>query len=415
VGAKRANVRLLAATCSLVFVLGGHPALADVTPDEIGVVLELPQGPRDRWVWVSDRVLRHNLLFDGDTGRALGALDVATSLSGRIPLSSKALEELYVVESVYSRGHRGKRQDFVTIYDAKTLGVKGEIEIPPRAAETGGGVALVAILDDGGLLLVLNESPASVSVVDLAGRRFAGTVDAAGCACVYPTGKRSFGMLCGDGTAVHVFLDEQGHQASMHRSEPFFDVVNDPLTEKGVRRASRWLFASFEGYLHDIDFSASVPKVAERWSLFTSKERVAGWRVGGVQHLALHQPSGRLYSIVHRGGSGSHKDPGREVWVYDLDSKTHVQTIVMPNLVPAFARPLLQLERSSFWYRALTFVLSWFPGPGVHSVVVTQDREPLLFVRHSDIGALGVVDATSGETLREIEEIGISGANLGIF
>jgi hypothetical protein len=45
-------------------------------------------------------------------------------------------------------------------------------------------------------------------------------------------------------------------------------------------------------------------------------------------------------------------------------------------------------------------------------VAVTQDANPLLFVRHADLGAVGVLDALSGEHLRDIEETGLSGATL---
>lgn len=399
---------LLALTCP------GIAQASDLVPDPLGVIRLLPDGPRDHWVWVSDRLFRHNLLFDGDSGRVLGTLDVASSLGGRIPLTSATLHEFYVVESVYTRGHRGERHDFVTIYDAATLAAKGEIEIPPLAAETGAGVALTAILDGGDVLLVYNQNPSSVSVADVVGRRLAGTVDVAGCAGVYPTGARSFASLCGDGTVIQVFLDDAGKQQSMHRSEVFFDALEDPVTEKGVRRGQHWLFASFNGRLHEVDFSGAEPQAGEAWSLFSEGERSSGWRVGGVQHLALHARSGRLYSFVHRGGPGSHKDPGEEIWVYDLASKSRVQTIPVPNLLPAFVRPLLGIERESLWFRALEGVLSWLPGPGAHSMAVTQDAEPLLFVRNADIGALGVIDAMSGTRLREIEEAGLSGANLGV-
>lgn len=386
----------------------------EITPDEFEQVTKLPSGPRDHWVWVSDRLLRHNQLFDGDTGRALGTLDVSISLAGRLPLTSRELGELYIVESIYSRGHRGTRADYVTIYDAETLAYKDEIEIPPLAAETGGSVALTAMLDGGRFLLVYNQSPQSVTVVDVKLRRVASSVEAAGCACVYPTGERSFGMLCGDGTAVQVLLDAEGRESRLLRSEKFFDVVADPLTEKGVRSGKRWLFASFEGYLHEVDFSGESPKPVDRWSLFTDEERAESWRVGGVQHLALHERSGELYSIVHKGGAGTHKDPGVDIWVYDVAERKRIRAIKAPGLMLAFVRPMLGIERHSFWFRALAYLETVFGGPGVHTVVVTQDAEPLLFVRNSDIGAVGVVDARTGVTLREIEEVGVSGANMAV-
>jgi methylamine dehydrogenase heavy chain len=398
----------------LAFAEGDTAEVGELRPDEFGQVTKLPSGLRDHWVWVSDRVLRHNQLFDGDTGQALGTLDVSISLAGRLPLGSRELGELYIVESIYSRGHRGTRAEYVTIYDAETLAYKDEIEIPPLTAETGGSVALTAILDGGRFLLVYNQSPQSVTVVDVKLRRVASSVEAAGCACVYPTGERSFGMLCGDGTAVQVLLDAEGRESRLLRSERFFDVVSDPLTEKGVRSGKRWLFASFEGYLHDVDFSGESPKLVDRWSLFTDAERTENWRIGGVQHLALHERSGELYSIVHKGGAGTHKDPGVDIWVYDLAERKQIRAIKSPGLTLAFVRPMLGIERESLWFRALAYLESVFGGPGVHTIVVSQDAEPLLFVRNADIGALGVLDARTGVTLREIEEVGVSGANLAV-
>jgi len=396
-------------------VAAASPALGaddEIVPDPTGTVAPLPEGSRAHWVWVSDRVLRHSQLFDGDSGRALGTIDFAWSLSGRLPHEAPARKELYIVESVYERGHRGKRHDFVTIYDADALTVKGEIEIPPHAAETGAGVALEGLLDDARFLVVYNQTSGSVSVVDLEARSFVGEIDVAGCACVYPTGPDSFGMLCGDGTALKVELDGAGKLRRTTRSEKLFDVVTDPLTEKGVRISGRWLFASFEGQLYDIDFAGLPPVLRDKWSLFTDAERDDGWRIGGQQHLALHRSSGRLYSIVHKGGPGTHKDPGNDIWVYDIQSRALVETMRAPSLVMPFIRPLLGIERGSGWYGLLNYASSVFGSPGVHSIAVTQDDAPLLFVRNADLGALGVLDARSGDHLRDIEEVGISGTTM---
>jgi methylamine dehydrogenase heavy chain len=425
---KETSVRALFVGCLLclsfrapaIVQAGALPAQAqgaaadDVKPDEFGHIEKLPSGPRDHWLWVSDRVLRHNQLLDGDAGRLLGTLDVSVTLAGRLPVTSRELGEFYVVEPVYSRGHRGTRADYVTIYDSETLAYKDEIEIPPRAAETNASIAMIAMLDGGRFLVIYNLAPQSVTVVDVKLRRVASSIDTAGCACVYPTGERSFGTLCGDGTAVEVLLDEEGRQAGMRRSEKFFDVINDPLRENGVRSGKRWLFASFEGYLHDVDFSEDRPKVAARWSLFTDEERAANWRIGGAQHLGLHEKRAELYSIVHRGGPGTHKDAGEEIWVYDIAARQRARTIKAPSLVLAFVRPMLGIGRESSWFRALAYLQSAFGGPGIHSLVVTQDAEPLLFVRNAEIGAIGVLDARTGVMLREIEEVGVSGPNMAV-
>ncbi len=386
-------------------------ALADVEPDEHGQIAVLPAASGAHWLWVPDRVLRHAQLFDGDTGRVLGTLDGSFVLSGPAPLFSARRGEIYVIDAVYARGHRGERKDYVSIYDATTLVFKGEIEIPPRSASIGHGYQLAAVLDDERFLVVFNQDPSSsVSVVDLETRQFVDEIVVGGCALVYPTGGSQFGALCGNGTAVEVELDASGRKARATHSAKFFDTVTDPLTEKGVRDGARWLFASFEGQLHVVDFSGEQPVAEAPWPLVSAAEHAAGWRIGGMQHLALHRAMRRLYAIVHQAeGPGTHKDPGTTIWVYDVDRKARVQDITPPSLLPAFVRPVLALAPDGWgdWLMRRTL-----PNPGVHSVAVTQDAKPLLFVRHDEIGAIGVLDALSGTWLRDIDEAGISGPTL---
>src|SRR3990172_2894430 len=208
---------------------------AEIVPEETGTVMRLAPGSDPHRVWVADRMFRHSILFDGDTGVALGMVDINWSLGGQTPSISRERGEIYVVEPVYSRGHRGERKDYVTIYDALTLDVLGEVELPTRSADMRHGVALATVLDGGRFLVIFNQTPAtSVSVVDLKARSFAAEIHTAGCAMVYATGPRSFGMLCGDGTALRVDLDEQGREARSVHSLSFFDPVTDPLTEKGA-------------------------------------------------------------------------------------------------------------------------------------------------------------------------------------
>lgn len=395
--------------CALALLLGVAvgPVRADVEPDEHGHVAVLPATASPHWVWVPDRILRHAVLFDGDSGAMLGAVDGTFSLSGPPPMFSPKRGEVYVIDQVYARGHRGERKDYVTIYDASTLAVRGEVEIPPRSASIGHGYAVAAVLDDERFLVVFNQDPAnSVSIVDLESRQFVDEIVIGGCALVYPTGGSEFATLCGNGTAIEVELDATGHQKRATRSVKFFDTVADPLTEKGVRDGTRWFFASFEGKLQPVDFSGEQPVAAPAWPLFTDAERDAKWRIGGMQHLALHRATHRLYSLVHRGGPGSHKDPGQSIWVYDVEQKKRVQEIPVPSLLPAFVRPVLELERDGWGDWLLHQLL---PNAGAHALAVTQDAHPLLFVRHDQVGAVGVLDATTGALVREIDEAGIAG------
>ena len=118
-----------------------------------------------------------------------------------------------------------------------------------------------------------------------------------------------------------------------------------------------------------------------------------------------------MYSLVHQGGPGSHKDAGSEIWVYDVEKQARVDTFEIPALLPAFLRPVLGLEPGSLAYRALSF---FTPSMGAHRVVVSQDDEPLLFLRHGEIGVIGVLDARDGRHLHTIEEAGMTGGEIRI-
>jgi methylamine dehydrogenase heavy chain len=383
---------------------------AQIAPEAVGQVATLPAEIGAHWVWASDSVLNRSALFDADSGAMLGMVNGGVGVSPLRPHVSRARGEVYVVETVYSRGHRGERTDLVTLYDATTLGVAGEVVIPPKRADNGNGVALAALLDGDRFLVVFNQNPGmSVSVVDLESRRFTGEIQTGGCALVLPAGPRRFGMLCGDGSALAITLDDAGNEAGRARGPVFFDATQDPLTEKGVRaKDGLWLFASFEGVLFEIDFAADPPRAEAMPLLFADDERREGWRVGGLQHLAYHGGREELYSIVHQGGPGSHKDAGREIWVYQL-GKGRVRSIAVENLTVAFLRPLLGLEAGGVADWLLSSVL---PNPGADAIAVTQDDAPLLLVGERESGAVGVYDARTGEHLRDLEETGIGGGLL---
>ena len=376
-----------------------------------GQIATVPTGRSDHRVWVQDRVLQHSLLFDGDTSEMLGAVDAASGAGARPVYTAPGRGEVYTIETYYSRGLRGARTDQVVVYDTKDLAVQAEIEIPPTAADTGQGIALGTVLDGERFFVALNQSPgSSASIVDLEERRLVTEIVTGGCSMVYAVGPRRFGMLCGAGTALLVELDEQGNHVRTTSSDTFFDVVADPVTVSGVRDGTTWSFASFDGMLHEIDFSGEKPVARKPWSLLTDAERKADWKVGGFQHLALHRASGRLYSVVHQTDErGSHKEPGPAIWVYDSKTHERVMEIEAPNVLIPFVRPFLEIEKDSFAVMVLSYIL---PPPGVHTIAVTQDDAPLLFARNVDVGAVGVLDAMSGEHLRDLEQVGLSGATL---
>jgi methylamine dehydrogenase heavy chain len=354
------------------------PGAATVPDDSAVKVKSLAKAASPHWVWVNDIVFPHMvsgkaMLVDGDTGNFLGELD--TGFGAMHIVLSPDGQVIYSPETYFSRGTRGERTDVVTLYDPSHLAPIGEVIVPPKRSSNMPMIANVQLTDDGRFLLIYNFTPAqSITVVDTRTRKFVGELETSGCALAFPTGPRSFFSLCADGALLHTTLDESGHAGKSDRTEPLFDVDKDPVTEKGVRVGDTWYFVSFSGTMYPVKLVQGTLKLQKTWSLLTDAERAQKWRPGGLQQLAAHPGSNRLYSIMHQGTPETHKDPGREVWVYDLARRQRVQKIAMKH--------------------------------DSGSIQVTHDAHPLLFSIFIDSTVLDVYDAASGNPLRTVNDIG---------
>lgn len=361
-------------------------AIAEFVPEQIGKVERLPARPGKHWLWVYDAVYDYMangraVLLDGDSGRFLGMLNngyAFTQLS--LPSDYSAI---YVAETHYSRTTRGDRTDIVAIYDPQTLSPIGEINIPAKRALTVPTQNNAVLTDDDRFLLIFNFTPASsVTVVDTKTRRMVAEIDTPGCALIFPSGERRFLMLASDGSACQVELTEEGGLATFVRSDPFFDPENDPVTERAVRWGDRWLFVSFDGYVHGVDFSGAGLAFEPAWSLLSQEDRADNWRIGGTQHLAIHQASDHLYSIVHQSDAdiNTRKQPGMHIWVYDLNNRQRIKVLTTRNPTDL--------------------------------VQVTQDDAPLLVAGFVPVNALDIYDARSGEYLRTVNRVGYTPTGL---
>src|SRR5437667_287496 len=307
--------------CALaVWLVASGVALA-ADGETVGQVMTLPARPGPHWFWLSDILLHRTALFDADTGGMLGQISSGTAGVGFViaPLFAPDHREIYLAETYYARGVRGTRTDVVTVYDAATLRPLGdEIQIPAERAEYFPGVAANALSDDGRFMAVFNLTPrTSVSIVDVKVRRFTAHVETPGCSLVYAAGARRFLMLCANGAALSVLLDDEGGTARLERSEPFFDPQKDPVTEKAVRRGSEWLFVSFEGVVHPVDVSGEKPRFGETWSLVDDADRRASWRLGGRQHAAAHRHRPRCHD-GRRAARGLRAGPRRQPALHPL-------------------------------------------------------------------------------------------------
>jgi len=333
-----------------------------------------PRSPH--WVYVYDQAFFNETdarvhLYDGDNYRRLGQIDagflpaIAISPDG----STTAVATTY-----FARGGHGTRTDVVEFTDNTTLSVTGEIVLPAKLSETTPTLFSAAYSADGHFLYTAYITPAaSFGVLDPLHRTVLSEIPTAGCVLVIPSGRNRVSSLCDSGRLLTVTLDAHGHEASRAMSSPFFDVATDPVFVQGIQSTRGFTFLSFLGEVHEVDFSGAQPAFAPPWSLVSPAEKGV-WRPGAQQVGAIHRAFGRLYVPMHKGGEGTHKDGGTEIWVFEL--ATHKRVARWPLQPQGLSR--------------------------VVAIQVSQDAAPLLFAA-TDTADVAVFDARSGE-LRHVEK-----------
>ena len=314
-------------------------ASADFAPEPMNVKLSLPASYPEHWLVVHDAAFFHMR-----EGRYLFVDPHADTVGGQLRglLSadfiahyeqSAARGEHYVIESFFSRGGRGgERTDVVTIYDAESLEVSGEVIIPPRKLSSMPERLATGLVAEDKLLVVYNFTPGqSLTVVDLEKREFVAEHGVAGCSLAIPTGDSGVTSLCSDGAFLTTTLSDGGASAASVRSEAVFADESDPMFEKAGITGGVAYFPTFKGDVLPVDVSGDAAVPGERWPLASVEEKAAGWRPGGWQLVAADH-LGRLYVLMNpNGADGSHKDGGGEVWVFDAAAKKRIMRIPLPK------------------------------------------------------------------------------------
>lgn len=323
---------------ALLMTLAWPGAVAEAfEPEPIGEIASLPAQYPDHWVMVHDFSFFH--MFEGKV-LVIDPLaqDVGGQYKGMMTASfiaafqrNKTLNEMYVVETFYSRGARGgERADFVTIYDPATLAVTAEISIPPKRVSGMPKTSAYTLLADDRLLAIYNFTPGqSVSIVDLTGRKFVGEIPTSGCGFTIATGARSFTSICANGSFLTSHLTADGALAGTDKTEPVFDAQQDPIFETPAIVDGVAYFPKFSGQVLPVDVSDEVVKIGETWWLTGEDER--GWRPGGMNLITVDS-AGLAYVLMHPDGDeGTHKNGGSEVWVFDLPARQRLARITLEN------------------------------------------------------------------------------------
>jgi methylamine dehydrogenase heavy chain len=342
-----------------------NPLPAETIPK----VETLPQKYPSSWAFLNyagDRIELRNVGSDSrEVKGQLPAHDSATLLVG------EQRPELYVVDTVWARGTRGQRTDFITVYDKQTFNPVGEIVLPgAKRALITAMEGLTAFTDDQRMELVFNFTPASsVTVVDLVNRRVLSDIEIPGCSLVYPSGKRGFSTLCGSGNLLTIRLDENGKAASNTPSKTFNPLDTDPLFTASTLVGGVRYFPSLHGRVQPVDMRGEEVKILPDWPLVGPADASGEWRPSGWQLVAGDEQK-LLYVIMQpQAHEGTHKDAGTEVWVYNVTTKARVKRI--------------RLVR---------------PGS---SISLTHTAEPLLLVQAGE--RLDVYQAAEGGVVRSLD------------
>lgn len=307
---------------------GAALAADPLPPDKLGVIV--PPAANAHRLYLTDLQIAHISdgqvhIVDGQSFNYLGML--STGLFGITALSHDS-SEMLVASTYYTKRNRGDRFDQLEAYDTKTFTLKKEILIPSKHAMALPYKGTIAPSVDDAWVFIQNATPlSSVTVVDHKAWKVTAEVPTLGCWIILPaqSNTRRFATLCGDGTLVTVTLNEKGDAATQARSEKLFDPEKDPIMVQGERVGDSYYFVSFEGNVKLINVGGDVAKLEDSWSLLDDADKKAAWKPGGYQLLAVHAPTKRLYVAMHdQAKNGSHKNPAKEIWVFDLATKKRI-------------------------------------------------------------------------------------------
>ena len=137
----------------------------------------------------------------------------------------------------------------------------------------------------------------------------------------------SFFTVCGDGSFVcSLNLDDKGAAQQEANAARLLSMGADPVTEKAVRMGAHLVLRHVRRT--HLSRSRRTQRRGRGVRLGGSRPKPSarpGWRPGGLQQLAVERGQFALYAIMHRGGIETHKDPGKDVWVFDMATRQRVQ------------------------------------------------------------------------------------------
>ncbi len=309
--------------CALVSLLPFMASAQEPLQPEQVTIETIPAGTPK--LFVADLAIEHIVdgrmrIYDANSMKLLGM--VGTGFLGQIYVPAKQ-GVFYISTSYIEKITRGKRSDWLEVYDSNTLTLKSEIPIATTRAQALNYRPLLQGSSDNRWIFAQNATPAtSISVVDLNAQKQTAELPNAGCYGIYPSASNGlhFATMCGDGTFGSYTLKDDGTAAERAASEPIFDADKDALFIHGEHDGKNWVYMSFTGNIYVVDLEGASAKLVDKIEMTKGVE--GDWRPSGYQTHAFHQKSGVLFVLMHKGGTeGSHKNPAEEIWAYDLRNK----------------------------------------------------------------------------------------------
>ena len=338
----QAAVHLACAAALGAVALAATPALAgtaSVEPEESSVTTLA--APKPGWVFLQRGfVLPGTTIYDTATGKYLAQIE--TPILGDLTIDPEG-KHYYVAETTWTRRLHGTRQDYISVYDAATLKLEGDIDIPGRIL-VGSREHNFILSDDGKTGYIYDFSPiSSINVVDLVKRKFVRNVELPGCADLIPNPGVGLAALCSDGSLASINLT--GGKTDITRTDPFFSATGDPIFDNVEfdQAKDEVVMVSYTGLVYTAKLGVK-PTVSTPFSIQEAagvrkgdtKPNDVNWYPGGAQPIALHTASGHLFVLMHTGEYWTHKRGASEIWDLDLASHKVVKRLPVegePNVI----------------------------------------------------------------------------------